>query len=59
MQSLQDESELTPGRDPPSPTHAVVETRSLVEMPIMPPQGSLCSAFAHDQANRAAGDHAV
>jgi hypothetical protein len=53
--TLQDEGKLAPRRNPPPAQPAAVETRSLVEMPIMS-KGPL---HAHHRADGAAGDYAV
>jgi len=58
MQSLQDAREHAAGRHPPPARHAVVETGSVPEMPLMP-QGPARAAGAHDQADREARDHAL
>lgn len=58
VSSVRDEGQHSLGRDRAAPQHADLEAGSLAQVPIMP-QGEVCSAGPHDQANGRAGNYAL
>ena len=58
VQSLQNPSEPAARCDPQAARHSDLVAGSVAEVPVVP-KGPLRAARAHDQTDRAAGDHAV